>query len=61
MDSNCNATIAAGHLTHGLLSQACEAPSCSDEAYMKSKDLQYISFTDTVKKTLRLMRLFSFS
>lgn len=61
MEKGCNAQIAAGHLTHGLLSQACEFPSCSMEAYMKSKDLQHISFTDTVKKTLRLMRLFSFS
>ena len=60
-DDNCNAQIAEGHLTHGLLSQACEPPNCSEAASIMCKDLQYIQFTDTVKKTLRLLRLFSFS
>ena len=58
---NCNATIEAGALTHGLLSQACEPPNCSMSASLMSKDMQYIEFTDTVKKTLRLLRLFAFS
>jgi len=31
------------------------------DAWLKSKDLQYMEFTDTVKKTLRLLRLFAFS
>lgn len=48
-------------MTHGLLSQACEPPNCSMDAWMKSKDFQYMEFTDTVKKTLRLLRLFAFS
>ena len=60
-ENNCNAQIAPGHLTHGLLSQACEPPNCSEAASIMCKDLQYIEFTDTVKKTLRLLRLFSFS
>ena len=30
-------------------------------ASMMCKDMQYIEFTDTVKKTLRLLRLFAFS
>lgn len=60
-DDNCNATIEDGALTHGLLSQACEPPNCSMNASMMCKDLQYIEFTDTVKKTLRLIRLFAFS
>lgn len=60
-EDNCNAQIANGHLTHVLLSQACEPPSTSEAASMICKDLQYIEFTDTVKKTLRLLRLFAFS
>ena len=57
----CNAQIAAGHVTNAILSQACEPPFCSEEASAISKDLTNIEFTDTMKKTLRLMRLFSFS
>ena len=39
MDSNCNAQIAAGAVTHCLLSQACEPPNCSQTASMMCKDL----------------------
>ena len=60
-DSNCNAQIADGHVTHAMLSQACAMPHCSEAAYTICKDLTFIEFTETVKKTLRLLRLFSFS
>lgn len=58
---SCNATISAGHVTHAILSQACNPPYTSEEASSITKDLTNIEFTDTMKKTLRLMRLFSFS
>ena len=60
-DSNCNAHITPGTVTHGLLSQACEPPRCSESAYLRSQDLTYIEFADTMKRALRLLRLFSFS
>lgn len=59
-ESNCNVKLAQDCATHGLLTQACESV-CSDTATMMAKDLTYIEFTDTVKRTLRLLRLFSFS
>jgi len=60
-EDNCNAHITPGHVTHGLLSQACEPPFCSDAAYTRSQDLSNVEFTDTLKRSLRLLRLFSFS
>jgi len=35
LDEGCKAEIKKGHLTHALLSQACEPPVCSMDAFMK--------------------------
>lgn len=61
METGCDAQIAAGALTHGMLSQACEAQGPQDTTGDIVKNLEFIEFTDTVKKTLRLLRLFAFS
>lgn len=60
-DETCKLVIAEGQETHALLTQAIAPPICSDEAYLKSQDVSPIEFIDTVKKTLRLLRLLSFS
>lgn len=59
-DTKCAARLAEGQVTHALLSQAIES-QCSPQAYQTSIDYTQVEFTDTVKKTLRLLRLFSFS
>jgi hypothetical protein len=60
-DNNCKAHIANGHATHGLLTQCCEMPHCSEQAQMMASDTTFIEFTETMRQTLRLLRLFSFS
>ena len=60
-ETNCDPQITQGHVTHGLLSQACEPPMCSEAAYTRAQDLSFIEFSETLKRTLRLLRLFSFS
>jgi cancer susceptibility candidate protein 1 len=59
-DSKCNATVTEGTLTHSLLSQAIESQA-STQAYQTSIDYSRVEFNDTIKKTLRLLRLLSFS
>jgi len=59
-DSKCNAELDDGQETHGLFSQAIES-QCTLQAYQTSIDYTEVEFADTLKKTLRLLRLFSFS
>lgn len=49
-----------GKETHATLTQACTGV-CTPQAVTTSSEVTYIEFTDTVKKTLRLLRLFAFS
>jgi hypothetical protein len=60
-DEKCNVRIADGTLTHSLLVQAVQPPLCTAEAAQRAGEYAYIEFIDTVKKTLRLTRLLSFS
>ena len=59
-EDNCKAEIMEGKETHATLTQACQTV-CSPQAIITSSEVTYIEFTDTVKKTLRLLRLFAFS
>lgn len=59
-EDNCKAEIMGGQETHATLSQATQG-LCTDQAFTTSGEVTYIEFTDTVKKTLRLLRLFAFS
>lgn len=59
--SGTNVRVAEGHETHALLNIAVQPPVCSETAAITSQDLSPIDFINTVKKTLRLLRLFSFS
>ena len=59
-EDNCKSEIMAGQETHATLKLASLGP-CSEQATNTSGEVTYIEFTDTVKKTLRLMRLFAFS
>jgi hypothetical protein len=47
-------------VTHALLSQAIET-QCTTQAYQTTIDYTQVELADTIKKTLRLLRLFSFS
>lgn len=57
---NCKAEIMEGQETHATLQQATQG-LCTPQATSTSGVVTYIEFTDTVKKTLRLLRLFAFS
>merc|ERR1711939_125215 len=59
----CEVTFGEGHVTHSLLSQAITPPICSESAHLKTTmhTQDVIEFIDTIKKTLCLLRLFSFS
>ena len=59
-EDNCKAEIMQGKETHATLTQACVGV-CSPQALTTAGEVTYIEFTDTVKKTLRLLRLFAFS
>lgn len=59
-EDNCKAEIMEGRETHATLTQATQG-LCTDQAHTTSGEVTYIEFTDTVKKTLRLLRLFAFS
>ena len=62
-DTECNNRFAEGHVTHSLLTQAITPPIYSEAAFIKSQQFteDIIDFIDTIKKTLSLLRLFSFS
>lgn len=60
-DEVCDARIMEGQLTHSLLSQSIVPPFCSDQAHAITTDFTEVEFINTVKQTLRLIRLFSFS
>ena len=49
-----------GQETHATLKLASTG-LCTEQATTTSGEVTYIEFTDTVKKTLRLLRLFAFS
>jgi cancer susceptibility candidate protein 1 len=59
-DKQCHAKLPDSQVTHALLSQAIES-QCSVQAYQTTIDYTQVEFADTLKKTLRLLRLFSFS
>lgn len=59
-DGSCNAALADGQVCHGLMAQAIES-QCTPQAHTTTLDYNFVELTDTVKKTLRLLRLFSFS
>jgi len=59
-DKKCEAALAEGQVTRGLLAQAIES-QCSEQATQTSLDYTHVELADTVKKTLRLLRLFQFS
>lgn len=59
-DTKCNAQLAEGQVTHGLLAQSIES-QCSLQAYQTCIDYTQVELVNTLKKTLRLLRLFSFS
>ena len=59
-DEQCKAELTEGHVTHCLLSQAIVGHS-SDIAQCTTIDYTKVEFVDTMKKTLRLLKLFSFS
>jgi cancer susceptibility candidate protein 1 len=50
----------AGHETHSILPLAIQS-YVTEEAYERSIQYSYIDFIDTVKKTLRLTRVLSFT
>ena len=52
--------LAAGHETHSLYVQTLPG-HCTDEAYERCQQFSYIDFIDTIKKTLRLTRILSFT
>jgi hypothetical protein len=45
---------------HALMAHTIQS-QCSEKAYLTSTDYNYVELNETVKKTLRLMRLFAFS
>ena len=53
--------IAVGQETHCLLTQCLEGGSSTAEALERTQQYSYVDFIDTVRKTLRLTRLLSFS
>lgn len=57
----CTPALSEGQLTHAMFAQAIAPPMCTEEAHAIVQDYTYIEFIDTVKKTLRLTRLLSFS
>lgn len=57
----CDDRICDGMATHALFEQAIAAPHASEQAHSTCRDYSYIEFADTLVKTLRLLRLFSFS
>ena len=59
-DTKCDAKLAEGQVTRGLLSQAIES-QCSLQAYQTSIDYTQVELANTVKQMLRLLRLFQFS
>ena len=59
-EDNCKAEIMDGQETHATLKLATVG-LCTEQATTTCGEVTYIEFTDTVKKTLRLMRLFAFS
>lgn len=59
-DAKSNAQLPDKQVTHCLLSQSIET-QCSPLALSTCIDYTQVEFADTLKKTLRLLRLFSFS
>lgn len=57
---SCDTRLTAGHETHALLN-ICLENRVTDEAYQRSLQFGYIDFIDTVRKTLRLTRIVSFT
>jgi len=58
----CDDRISEGADTHSLFEQAIAvSENASEEAHHTCRDYSHIEFSDTVVKTLRLLRLFSFS
>jgi hypothetical protein len=53
--------LAENQLTHSILVQALVPEVCSPKAKERCTSVSNIEFIDTVKKTLRLLRLLSFS
>eukprot|EP00347_Sterkiella_histriomuscorum_P021634 403333299 len=56
----CDTSIKAGHETHGMLN-ICIPGQFTEEAIDRCHQYSYIDFMDTIKKTLRITRLLSFT
>ena len=60
-DTKCTVRIAEKQLTHSILVQSLTPDVCNPKALERCSNVNNIEFIDTVKKTLRLTRLLSFS
>ena len=61
LDETPDMRIIAGHETHIYLPLALQGGHISEEAQERSLQFSYIDFIDTVRKTLRLTRILSFT
>ena len=61
LDETPDVRISQGHETHAILSLALQNGHVSAEAFERSQQYSYIDFIDTLKKTLRLTRVLSFT
>ena len=61
LDETPDLRLVNGHETHAILSLALQGGNSSEESYERSLQYSYIDFIDTVKKTLRLTRVLSFT
>ena len=59
-DKEFNGSIAEGQETHSLLSLAVKGVQ-SEDSYEKAQQYHDIDFIDNIQRTLRLLRLFSFT
>lgn len=58
----CDDRISEGEETHAMFEQTIAvSKNATEQAHPTCRDYSYIEFSDTVVKTLRLLRLFSFS
>lgn len=61
LDEEPDMRLIAGQETHAILHYALEHAHVSAEAVERSQQLSYIDFIDTLRKTLRLTRILSFT
>jgi hypothetical protein len=60
VDPTCNAELIDGQVYHALMAQTVES-QCSPQVHETALDYNFVELNETVKKTLRLLRLFAFS